>query len=58
MLVRQACASFGTAAMMLIISALADSASLALPYQAALGFSAVFAIVMLACIAAGIKKTN
>ena len=57
-LVRQACASFGTAVMMLIISALADSASLALPYQAALGFSAVFAIVMLICIAAGIKKTN
>lgn len=57
-LVRQACASFGTAVMMLIISALSGSASIVLPYQAALGFSAVFAIVMLACIAAGIKKTD
>lgn len=57
-LVRQACASFGTAVMMLIISALNGSASLALPYQAALGFSAAFAVVMLVCIAIGIKKTE
>lgn len=57
-LVRQACASFGTAVMMLIISALNGSASLVLPYQAALGFSAAFAVVMLVCIAIGIKKTE
>ena len=57
-LVRQACASLGTAIMMLIISILGTTAGAgALPYQAALVFSAAFAVAMFICIIAGMKKT-
>lgn len=57
-LVRQACASIGTAIMMLIITIGSNGASAALPYQAAFIFSAVFVIAMLVCITVGIKKTE
>ena len=56
-LVRQACASLGTAIMMLVISALSTGSAGALPYQAAFIFSAAFTLAMLVCIVAGIKKT-
>lgn len=46
--VRQACASFGTAIMVLIITLVAASVPGALGYQLAFGFSAVFAVCVLA----------
>lgn len=59
-LIRQACASLGTAAMVLLVSVLAPLAATgaigaALPYQAAFLFSALFAVVMWIIIAAHIK---
>lgn len=57
-LVRQACASIGTAAMMLIISVLSKTGQAALPYQAALGLSALLAVAAFVCIVIGIKKTD
>lgn len=59
-LIRQVCASLGTACMVLIVSALSDAAAsgaitAAFPYQAAFGFSAVFAVVMWVLIFARIK---
>lgn len=57
-LVRQACASLGTAIMMLIVTIAGTGANAAFPYQAAFIFSAVFVIAMLICIVVGIRKTE
>ncbi len=58
-LLRQVCASVGTAIMMLIVSCAAQmGGQAALPYQAAFVFSAAFALLMLLCIAMGIKTTE
>ena len=59
-IIRQVAATFGTAIMVLIVSlvgdaALAASASTALPYQAAFGFSAVMAVASLAIIVLRVK---
>ena len=57
--VRQACASLGTSAMVLAISAVgasaAGAANPAFAYQAAFGFSAVMALVMLAFVVAKVR---
>ena len=59
-LIRQACASLGTAAMVLLVSTLSAAAATgavaaALPYQAAFGFSAVFGVIMWLLIVVRIK---
>lgn len=59
-LIRQACASLGTACMVLLVSTFSEGAatgivSAAFPYQAAFAFSALFAIVMWVIIATRIK---
>lgn len=55
---RQACASLGTSAMVLLIAVVGNSAAsfpVALPYQVAFGFSAVFGVATFAVIAMKVK---